>query len=249
MAGEFRRAGVALLALFLFAGAFAGTARADKAAEHVMELKARENFAAGRYGEALDLFAKLYAETLHPVYLRNIGRCQQKLREPTKAIDAFQDYLAKEKKISAEERAEIEGYMKEVAALRDEQARQAQAPVAPPVPGPSPNAGAQPAPSPWVTPVPSTGASPTGAAPPAANPGWSSSAPPAAMPPSDAAGSPSATLVAASPPPAEESSPVYKKWWFWTAVGAVAAGGIVAALVLSGGTVKPNCPSYALKCL
>ena len=76
-------------------------------------------------------FAKLYAETLHPVYLRNIGRCHQKMREPQKAIDAFQDYLAKEKKISADERAEIDGYIKEMETLRDEQAREAQAPPPP----------------------------------------------------------------------------------------------------------------------
>ena len=50
----------------------------------------------------LELFAKLYAETLQPVYLRNIGRCRQKMREhPDKAIDTFRDYLAKGgKKIS-----------------------------------------------------------------------------------------------------------------------------------------------------
>ena len=68
------------------------------------ELKAREAFAAQRYQEALDLFAKLYAETLHPVYLRNIGRCHQKLRQPEKAIDTFNEYLAKEKMITADER-------------------------------------------------------------------------------------------------------------------------------------------------
>ena len=82
------------------------------------EMKAREAFAAGRYDEALQAFAKLYAETLHPVYLRNIGRCHQKMREPQKAIDAFQDYLAKTRagkdKITADERAEIEGYINEM---------------------------------------------------------------------------------------------------------------------------------------
>jgi len=100
------------------------------------EMKAREAFAAGRYDEALELFAKLYAETLHPVYLRNIGRCHQKMREPQKAIDAFHDYLAKSKKISADERTEVEGYIKEMEALRDEQARAATPPPPPPPPPP-----------------------------------------------------------------------------------------------------------------
>ena len=66
---------------FLFSFALAEpVVHAAKAADNATELKAREAFAAGRYEDALNLFAKLYAETLHPVYLRNIGRCHQKLR-------------------------------------------------------------------------------------------------------------------------------------------------------------------------
>src|ERR1700690_1356901 len=86
----------AVLVMVLAISAMAGVAHAD----HAGEMKARESFAAGRFDEALELFAKLYAETLNPIYLRNIGRCHQKLREPQKAIDAFHDYLAKGKKIS-----------------------------------------------------------------------------------------------------------------------------------------------------
>jgi hypothetical protein len=124
----------AVLVLLLTIG---GQARAD----HATEMKAREAFAAGRYEQALDLFAKLYAETLHPVYLRNIGRCHQKMRDPQKAIDAFKDYLAKSgKKVSPDERAEVEGYIKEMEALRDEQAKGAAQPPAPPPPTPPPAA-------------------------------------------------------------------------------------------------------------
>jgi len=117
-----------------------GTAlAADHQANNQLEMKARESFAAGRYDEALQTFAKLYAETLQPVYLRNIGRCHQKMREPQKAIDAFKDYLAKspktgKEKVSAEERTEIEGYIKEMEALRDEQARAPAPPVTPVTP-------------------------------------------------------------------------------------------------------------------
>src|SRR4029079_4884384 len=141
------------------------------------------------YDEALQTFAKLYAETLHPVYLRNIGRCHQKMREPQKAIDAFKDYLAKspktgKDKVTPEERTEIEGYIKEMEALRDEQARAA-TPVTP------------------VTPVQPIN-QPTNPATPSANP-----LPPPPPPPE--------TLAA--PPPQAESHPIYTKWWFWTAVG------------------------------
>ena len=40
------------------------------------ERKAMSAFAAGRYQDALNLYADLYADYHDPVYLRNIGRCQ-----------------------------------------------------------------------------------------------------------------------------------------------------------------------------
>ncbi|HXU61224.1 MAG TPA: tetratricopeptide repeat protein [Polyangia bacterium] len=221
----------ALLGLIIVAlVGLSGAAHADKATER----KAVENFAAGRYDDALELFAQLYAETLNPVYLRNIGRCQQKLRHPDKAIDAFKDYLAKGKKISPDERAEINGYIKEMEALRDEQSKQAPPPPANPPPGSTP---------PPVQPLPPAGGDTSGAYPPGTYP--PGTYPPGAYPGTafPAGGpQPAGTLVAQpGPPPASESSPVYKKWWFWTIIGAVVAGGVVTALVLTSGTDRPDC--------
>ena len=88
------------------------------AATDPREIKAREDFVGGRYQEALDLFAKLYAETLHPNYLRNIGRCYQNLGEPDRAISSFRDYLRKGKDISPAEHAEIDSYIAEMEALK-----------------------------------------------------------------------------------------------------------------------------------
>jgi hypothetical protein len=193
-------------------------------ADHATEMKARENFAAGRYDEALELFAKLYAETLNAVYLRNIGRCHQKLRHPDKAIDAFKDYLAKGKKISSDERAEINGYIKEMEALRDEQAKQQQ--PAPPVVTATP---------PPVQPLPPAGGEPPAGYPPQADP----YAPTGQQP---------AGALVAQPGPAPEaaSSPFYTRWWFWTIVGAAVVGGVVAAVVLSSGTDKPACSATGI---
>jgi len=203
------RLGVVLGFVFAFLLAVP-EARADRATE----LKAREAFASGRYDDALNLFAKLYAETLHPVYLRNIGRCHQKLRQPEKAIDKFREYLAKEKKLPAEERKEIEGYIQEMEALQQEQAKQA----APPPPANPP------LPPPPVTPI--------NPAPPPPN---YYAAPP---PPTTTT---SATLV--SQPGQGGEAPIYKKWWFWTGIGVVVVGGVVAAVLLSsGGTTRPPCP-------
>ena len=117
-------------------------ARAEGATDP-RELKAREDFVAGRYQEALDLFAKLYAETLHPIYLRNIGRCYQNLGEPDRAISTFHDYLRKGKEISPDEHKEIEGYILEMEELKRQ--REASAPSAD---------GQQPPPAAPVKPLP-----------------------------------------------------------------------------------------------
>src|SRR5581483_6882886 len=132
------------------------------------------------------------AETLHPVYLHNIGRCHQKMREPDKAIDAFRDYLAKSKNVSPDDRAMIEGYIAEMEKLRDEQAAAKNAPAAPVA----------------------TVALPQPARSPAASTVEINVAP---APPSP----PSASLVAVAPAAPEKETPVYARWWFWTAVGAV----------------------------
>jgi hypothetical protein len=196
------------------------TAVAASSEDNQLEMKAREQFAAGRYDDAKDTFAKLYAKSLNPIYLRNIGRCYQKKREPQQAIDQFQDYLAKTKtgkfKITADERAEIEGYIREMQALSDEQARAAAAPPPPPVQ-------------------------------PLAPPGPAAQPMPAAPPPDLSPNAPAATLTATAPPPEEHHS-VLTRWWFWTIVGAVVVGGVVTAVVLSSGSDKPACPADVVGC-
>jgi hypothetical protein len=185
------------------------------------EMAARKAFAAGDWDKALDLYSDLYAETLHPVYLRNIGRIHQKKRDPARAIDAFQDYLAKSKTVSPEERQEVEGYIKEMEALRDEVAKQAAkdqrdqsdreraaAAVHPPE--------AQPAP-PRESPL---------------------------FPPQPVVASHASPAVADSAEP-----PLYKKWWLWTAVAALVAGGVAAAVLVnrSGGGTNDVCKTVMCK--
>jgi hypothetical protein len=104
-----------------------------QAASDTREIKAREDFAAGRFQEALDIFARLYAESLHPIYLRNIGRCYQGLQNPDRAIATFRDYLRKAKGISKDETSEIEGFIKEMEDLK----RQREATAAQPAPTPA----------------------------------------------------------------------------------------------------------------
>jgi tetratricopeptide (TPR) repeat protein len=126
-----------------------GSLRAQ-AASDTREIKAREDFAAGRFQEALDIFARLYAESLHPIYLRNIGRCYQGLQNPDRAIATFRDYLRKAKAITPDEKKEIEGFISEMEDLKRQREATAAQPAAPPpspitpVPSaPEPAAGAQ----------------------------------------------------------------------------------------------------------
>jgi tetratricopeptide (TPR) repeat protein len=82
--------------------------------EERRELQARTLFAAGEYRQSLDIYARLYAETMHPTYLRNVGRCHQNLGDPDKAIASFREYLRKARTLDAAGRAEIEGFIAEM---------------------------------------------------------------------------------------------------------------------------------------
>jgi len=121
---------------FVAALALAAVARPVAAEVDRREMKAREDFGAGRYQDALDIFVKLYAEKLHPNYLRNIGRCYQNLGDPDKAISSFREYLRKAKNVTPDERSEVEGYIKEMEDLK-KQREQAAAPPPPVEPLPS----------------------------------------------------------------------------------------------------------------
>ncbi|HEY5284132.1 MAG TPA: hypothetical protein VIM14_15170 [Polyangia bacterium] len=214
-------AGVAL-ALFVGIGAQATPAHAAKKESaksniDARELQAREAFASGHYAEALQLYAKLYAERLHPTYLRNIGRCHQNLGEADEAITSFRDYLRKAPKLSSAEREEVDGFIKEMEAIKAKQrqdqdnARQA--------------AAAQTAPTPPAqTPVDQRGGLVAGQA------GAVSALPVGA------------DLSRSSTP--EASPPVYKRAWFWVAVGTVVAAGVVGALWAEGAFKKSaQCPA------
>jgi hypothetical protein len=93
---------------------------AQAAALDRRELEARKDFAEARYQDSLHLFADLFAQFGDPIYLRNIARCYQKMKQPAEAIASFQEYLAKGD-VSSNERAQIASYISEMEAL---QARQ-----------------------------------------------------------------------------------------------------------------------------
>jgi len=117
------------------------------------EVQARELFGFGKWAEALAIYGKLYAETAHPTYLRNIGRCYQNMGEPDKAIGAFREYLRQVKSLSADQRAVVEGYIREMEQLKEKrQTHGAEAPA------PASRAAAAPE-KPPTAPAPASGAS------------------------------------------------------------------------------------------
>jgi tetratricopeptide (TPR) repeat protein len=200
-----RLAGAFLVVLLTLAAA--GAARA--APLDAREREARADFAAGRYQKALDTFAGLFAETADPIYLRNIARCYQKMKKPQEAIDSFQEYLRKGRNLSKSERQEVDGYIKEMEALKASEAAAAPPPPATPPPATTP-------------PPPPAGAV---AAPPAGEvpPGAAATAPPPATttPPPPAIG-----VVAASPPP-PDSGRTYR-------IAGIATAGAGVAFVAIG---------------
>lgn len=181
-----------------------------RAATDPREMQAREAFGAGRYQDALDLFAKLYAENLNPVYLRNIGRCYQNLNEPDRAISSFREYMRKGKNIKKAERAEIEGYIGEMEALKKTQEAER-------------NAAASKTAPPATTAV--AAGPPAGSAPTENKVVITERdlAPKPAPPP------PAIEVNTGPAPQPEESHPVYTRWWFWAIVGGVVAAGVGGA--------------------
>jgi tetratricopeptide (TPR) repeat protein len=117
------------------------------------EMEARQAFAAGNYKNALDIYTKLYAEKLHPTYLRNIGRCYQNLGDPERAISSFREYLRKAKDLKHDERTEVEGYIAEMEEMQKKSAAAA-TPPPPPQPVAQPLLQPQPQPQPVYFPQP-----------------------------------------------------------------------------------------------
>jgi tetratricopeptide (TPR) repeat protein len=200
------------------------------------EIEARADFVAGRYRPALEIFAQLYAETLNPIFLRNVARCQQNLKQAQSAIDAFQEYLRKAKSLKAEERQEIQGYIKEMQALLTSQ-QGAPTPPPPSLPSQPPQAPLAPVASP---PPASSQVPPSQPNSPAVSPvaAPSSAAPPlSAPPPSGSTSTPGAPPGVVSPggAPAQVDHP-------WRVAGIVtsAVGGALLGTGLAFGLAARN---------
>jgi tetratricopeptide (TPR) repeat protein len=230
---------VLALAVLLAAPAVARAERQAPAAEskgdESLDQKAKRLFAAGRYSEAIEILAQLYAQTNNPVYLRNIGRCYQRLPDPDRAIASFEEYLLRGKNISRSEREEIRGFIRELQDLKrrnTEAAAASEAARRPPAPNPSPPPSTQPAPT--ADPPATTGLQQPAAPPAATDPPQLAPAPVASLQPAPA---PPPPIAPTAFPPAENvaaTAPASRP--IGRTLGIVAMG-VAGALAVSGGVV------------
>lgn len=204
-----RRFVIALLPVLVVA-TLAAAAQAQPSKKE-RERKAQAAFVAGRYDEAARALTALYADFHEPLYLRNLGRAYQKLRDPDRAITSFEDYLRQAPNLTQTERDEVRGFIREM-----EELRRQQAPAPPP---PPPPVLSRPV-APVATPVPPpTVTAPLATPVPAAEP------PPLVAPP------PPAVVLAPAPP----VEPAPKRGGTARTVGYVSLG--AAALLAGGGAV------------
>ncbi len=203
------------------------------------DIQAREAFAVGRYQQALDIFVKLYAEKVHPNYLRNIGRCYQNLGEPDQAISSFREYLRQARNVRPDERRQVEAYIQEMEALKRQNAVAAAA-APPPPPATAASAGTSSAVGSTHTPVGSTEAQTAGTNSGIASPGKVALAAP--VPAAPHAGNAVLLEVPASTPVEESDKPLYAKWWFWAVVGGAVLGGLGIAAAAGAFTTTKDAP-------
>jgi len=173
--GRFRRAFLGCSAgvvLSLVAAAGAGAAPAR-------EKEASRLFFSGKVQEALAIYVDLVVETGNPIYMCEIGRCQQRLGHLVEARRNVRECLAAAKLTAAKKR-QFQAVLAEIeAAAKTPAAPSAAVPVAPAVATP-----AAPAPDPLAPPAtPAPPPSSASAATPAAEAAPAAPPPPPAAPP------------------------------------------------------------------
>jgi len=208
--------------------------------------EAAKAFMLGRYDEALATYLDLYIKSNQRLeYLRNIGRCQQKLKQYDRATESFKEYLRRGgKHLSADERKEIQGFITEMeTAQANERGGAGTQPPPPPaftqappavVAPPPPPPASEPPPAPVATqpvpPPPPAQAQPVGAPPPAygqPTPGAETPPPGYGPPPGAPAyqpahpGQPAPVLVGQPVKPVRKSSGLRKGGIALAIVGAV----------------------------
>lgn len=82
-----------------------------------LERTARKACSTGNFEKGIDLLADLFVETRNPTYIHNQARCYQENDRPALALPRFREYLRKVPNLAPEERARVDKYMAECAAM------------------------------------------------------------------------------------------------------------------------------------
>jgi hypothetical protein len=128
-------------------------------------------YKAGRYEEAAKIFVNLsvaYPDML--IFVRNLGACYYYLRQADPGLSNLREYLARGKDITADDRAQVEGWIAELERLRSQVAAPPASAVVPSVYASTPPAAASVESSPPVPAAAPVAASASGV-PPTPSPG------------------------------------------------------------------------------
>lgn len=131
------RYAVAIVAIGLAVAVPAASQGAPSA--KAQEKAAKKACAAGDFRKGVDILADLYVETDNLVHIFNQGRCYEQNHQWAGAIDRFREYLRKNTKASAAERAEAEKHIADCESFRQqEEVKLAPPAVVAPAPAPAP---------------------------------------------------------------------------------------------------------------
>jgi hypothetical protein len=123
-ARDLRRLLPAMISLFLAAAALlsARPARAQGAGNQApasleaREAEAQKACAAGQVDRGIQILAELLVQTSHPNYVYNQARCYQQNGLAAQALQRFREYLREARDISAADRSQVEGFIRELEA-------------------------------------------------------------------------------------------------------------------------------------
>jgi hypothetical protein len=91
-------------------------AQQGAAQEDPRELEARTACAAGDVDKGIAILARMFAETSDYTWVYNQGRCYQQNGRTEQALNRFREYLRRGQNLSAEEKSEVEGFIRELEA-------------------------------------------------------------------------------------------------------------------------------------
>ncbi len=135
----------AAIALAVAAATLGGPAHAAPAtARDPRPLEARKACAAGNVERGIEILAEIIVENGDPNAIYNQARCYQQNGRAEQAVPRFREYLRVAKGITASERTQVEGYIRELETeVEAQRVRRAAAPTA----DPFPTTAAEPAPT------------------------------------------------------------------------------------------------------